>query len=176
MIASMYLEFKYPVKDYFLTLDKKEIRYEWILPFFLGAFLFVLISYIGIDLDYGSFAKYVVGLLAILIGFSITSLTVLSTASGEAIEKLKKKKTKRHIGTQEINAYRLMHVTFTFGLIMEIVVVVLISISYIFVKLVDITVCKNIILSFQAFLLMHIILLNIRNITNFYLVFSASNE
>ena len=69
----MYLEFLYVILDYFSVLTKKEKRFEWGLPILLGGISLYL--YIGDSMQY-NFIKNIIEFIGVLLGFTLTALTL----------------------------------------------------------------------------------------------------
>ncbi|MFN5516056.1 MAG: hypothetical protein ACK5CA_15285 [Cyanobacteriota bacterium] len=174
----IYLEFLTPIKDYITTLKKREFVFEWFVPFIMALLIYVFF------LEKGSYKEsikqlngYIITFLGILIGFSMTSVTLLVTSNSKNIERLQGTQTERRVETQLINLYQLVLINFVFVLMMEIFTLL---INLIF-SLVD-TVSnkpKEIWMYFytvNVFLLLNIVLLSIRNTTNIYFVFLANKK
>lgn len=167
----MYLHFTIPFKDYFCTLKFKEISFEWILPLILAySFSFYLVTEINYK-DVTDFSGLVINVLAILIGFSLTCLTVLVTSSNPNIEQLKVTPSKRKLGNKNINLHRLMLITFVFSIFMEIILMILNAVYLLIFKNGSSTFSPKVLLFINLFLLLNILFLTIRNITNLYFVF-----
>jgi len=170
----IYLEFLIPIKDYLTTLKIREAIFDWLIPLII-----TLLAYIFIlrGSQYTESLKqlngYIISLLGILIGFSITSVTLLVTSSSKNIEELQETvASQRKIAGQKINLYQLILINFTFVLMVE---VFTLAINLIY-ALIDAASSKatNFWVFFcvaNIFLLSNIILLSIRNTTNIYFVF-----
>lgn len=175
----LYLEFLFPVKDYLATLKLKEAIFDFALPLAISfsVYFFVLRSS-----PYSDALKevngYVVNFLGILIGFSIASVTLLITSSSKNVESLQENYSgNRRVGSQRINLFQLILITFTSVLMVEIF-------TLIFNLFFTLSIALNqkireywsCFYSVNLFLMMHIIFLNIRNITNLYFVFSTRRK
>jgi hypothetical protein len=167
-----YFEYIHPIRDYFLTLRANEGLFDWGAPFLisLGIYLYPLNL---MDFDtIKTINGYAINLLAILVGFSITSLTILTANTSKNIEDLRDNYTKRSLRGKPVSLYQLIILNFIFLLVMEFV-----SLLYSFGFLLLIKV-GNLMDSYkEAFLLSiylitHVVFLNIRNVTNFYFIVS----
>jgi hypothetical protein len=175
----IYLEFLIPIKDYWATLKTREVIFDWLIPLVAASFIYVFVLKNSNYTDsIKQFNGYIITLLGILIGFSMTSITLLVTSNGKNIERLQETPTdERRIGKQLINLYQLVLINFVFVLMVEIFSLL---INLIF-SLVD-TVSdkpKEIWMYFYAvnvFLLLNIVLLTIKNTTNIYFVFLANKK
>ena len=108
-----YLDFVWPIKDYICTLNAGEFIFDWIIPLVISASIFFLC---GIDLcstQISTYNGYVINALAILIGFSITSITILATSDNEKTKELKEYQTNRSLGNKSISLYQLIFITFS---------------------------------------------------------------
>lgn len=167
----IYLEFLWPIKDYFCTLEKNEFVYDWIIPILISCLAYFLCKN---DLCYNqvaTFSGYIINALAILIGFSITSITILATTDNERTKHLKSIKTRRTIGNEPISLYQLIFITFTFALIVEIILLIINILSSINIGVLQDISTRRLIFAINTILLFHVVFLNIRNITNFYHIF-----
>lgn len=165
-----YFEFLIPIKDYFYTINKKEFIFEWLYPIILSICIYFIILP-GLTIEHIlNFNSYLINALAILIGFSITTITILSTSSNKNIDSLKVKQSERKLDHQKISLYQLIFITYSFVLIMEFLAI-LYNLSYYLVYSSTFLVkYSKVTFSINIFLILHIILLNIRNIVNFYFI------
>ena len=114
----IYLEFLQLVKDYFATLKKNEFLFEWGIPIIVSV-IFYFFSKTNLQ-EFSETLLIIINVLAILIGFSIATITILSTTSSKNVNDLKKILSERKIGGQRITLYQLMMITFSFMLFIEI--------------------------------------------------------
>lgn len=166
----MYLEFLILTFDYFKTLSWKTIVYEWILPLLFS--LICLLCYCQEDFSgYAKFKESSINILGVLLGFSIAIITILVTGSGKNLNEIKKKKTSIQIGGDEISLYDLILVNFSYSVIMEILLILSCLTLPILNKIIYFsTNTKLILYSIMVFIVLHILLLTLRNITDFYLI------
>lgn len=171
----MYLQFLVVISDYFRSISKEVFRYEWLLPIMI-ALVIVLFSKDENQILLLKLCSDAVTLLGVLIAFSIATVTILVTSTSANVVEIKSVSTKYTIGTKVLSLFDLLHVNFTYAIIIEIVTVV-ISIVIAYTKMIDshIIVYKLSFL-FLLSLLFHILLLNIRNITDFYFVLSKEKK
>jgi len=179
-MSFLYTEFLLPIRHYFSTLNKNESIFDLIIPVIFGAvgFAIGLIFNISIDKnDSVEFFKTLITLLSILIGFSITSLTIIASTSKLA-DTLMSVQTERKIGYTTINLYQLMNITFIFALFSEIFTLVLnlCAVLLVFSNMTSEIRYINLIILIDVVLISHVFLINIRNITNFYFVFHKTSS
>lgn len=169
-MSIVYIEFLYPIVHYFKTIRKNEAVFDLVIPIFAGiAAIIVGILYncvITPD-NANDLFKTIITLLSILVGFTISSITILTATS----EKLNID-TERKIGKNSINLYQLTNVIFIFTLFSEIITLVinLIAVLLISYEITFVIDHINKIVILDVILISHILLLNIRNITNFYFI------
>lgn len=172
----LYTEFIHPVRDYFATIRLSEFLFDWVAPLIITILLYVLaLDNIQPETVY-AINGYSINLLAILVGFSITSLTILTANSSKNIEDLKAHRTGRRIRGQPVTLYRLIVLNFIFLLIMEFLALLY---SFGFLFLIQINQLKasfNEIFIVSIFFISHVVFLNIRNITNFYFIVTRESE
>ena len=172
----VYLEFLFQVNDYFETLKLKECVFDWGVPAALSL-LFFWAFHDKLRVEYiGEFVGYVINILAILIGFTITSLTILATGNNQTIAELKAFITKRRIGGRKISLYKLTYITFSFNLLMETLLLLGSLLFFMVIKFgANEKILKWLFLPY-GIILLQIIFLNIRNITNFYFTVRRENR
>jgi hypothetical protein len=179
-MSFLYLEFLLPIKHYFSTLNKNETVFDLIIPIIFGIIGVAIGLHLNIFIDKNNsieFFKTLITLLSILIGFSITSLTIIASTS-KLTDTLMSVSTERKIGYNKINLYQLMNITFIFALFSEIFTLILNLCAVLLVSsniILDIK-YVNIIILIDIILITHIFLINIRNITNFYFVFHKASS
>ncbi len=166
----IYLEFLFPVKDYFLSVNLREGIFDWVVPLFVSSVLyFVVIKNLSMQIIL-SIAGYYINVLAILIGFSITCLTVLTTSNNENIKDLREQRIERKIDGIKISLYRLILITFSFALCIELLSLLLNILYCLIYSTKNIRNYSKAFFSFNLMLLLAVIAINIRNIVNFYFI------
>lgn len=172
----MYLEFFLIISDYFKTLNRKIFIYEWIFPFVIT----FLCTFIGCILDFEVFVSFkdsAINVIGVLLGFSIAVITIITTGSGPNIEQIKNYETSIVIDTKKISLYRLFLINFTYSVILEVILIIscllmpLLNTIFLFSFSV-----KLIMYSIMVFIVFHILLLTLRNITDFYLIISKEHN
>ena len=167
----MYLEFLLLIADYFRTVTKRIFIFEWILPFITGIGIFLLLFFGSSTSATIVFKDNAINLLGILVGFSITIITILTTGQGKNLDEIKSEVTDIKINNEKITLFRLLLINFTYSVIIE---VSLIIVCLIYPLLIE-NIGMNLILKYAGFsilvfLILHIMLLTMRNLTDFYLI------
>lgn len=167
----MYLDFLLLIADYFRTLNKKVFIYEWLLPLILAVGMVLLFTFRGLPTITETFNNNVIRLLAVLVGFSITIVIILTTGHSRNLEEIKKTKTKATLHNKKVSLFRLLIINFTYAVVVEIGLI-LICLIYPFIinKVVIPDLAKIIGFSILFMMIVHVLLLNIRNLTDFCLI------
>ena len=171
MRSWIYLEYLEPIFDYFDSVGKQEAFHDWLLPLGLS-----LLTYFFLldNLDFHSLrtiAGHLVSVLAILIGFSITCLTILIAGGGERIRELQSSKSKKTIRGKNASVFQILLVNLSFLLFLEFFCL---SYSFVFILFEGVkcfSTYSQEIYTLGIFLAIQVFLINIRNITNLYFVF-----
>ena len=167
----MYLEFFILISDYLKTITKRIFLFEWILPLILSISIFFLLYY-GKTLGVAdAFKNNSINLLGILVGFSITIITILTTGQSRNLEEIKKTKTKTIINNKPISLYRLLLINFTYSVVIEVFLIIIFLTYPLINQNIEISrLFKLVVFSTLVFMIIHILLLTIRNLTDFYLI------
>lgn len=166
----MYLEFILLIIDYFKTLNRRILLFEWVLPFLITCLLLLFNCKFEIS-TYKVFKENSLDILGVLLGFSIAIITIITTGSGKNIDNIKTLKTRLTIDNREITLYKLILINFTYSVILEIFVIIgclLIPLLSNIIQFNNIT--KHVFYSIFVFLVLHILLLTLRNLTDFYFI------
>ena len=167
----MYLEFLILLSDYYKTIDKKIFIYEWLVPFLLGCLIFYVFWIGGSKPSTLNFNNNLVRLLAVLVGFSITIITILTTGNSKNLREIKETITDKKINGKQISLFHLLIVNFTYTAVVEILMIIFCLLyPLILDKIVVPEILKFIGFSILVALTVHVLLLSIRNLTDFCLV------
>lgn len=169
----MYIEFLLIVFDYFKTLKKKSvIVYEWFFPFILTIGCVYIADVKNTEL-FNSFKESSINVIGVLLGFSIAVITILTTGSGDNLDGIRRQETGITIKNRVIMLYDLLLINFTYSVVLEVVLIIscltIPLMNQVFEFSFDV---KLFFYSIMVFLVLHILLLNLRNITDFYLIVS----
>jgi hypothetical protein len=167
----MYLEFLLLIADYFRTVSKRIFFFEWLFPFCIGIGSFVLLYFGSSTSATSVFKDNAINMLGILVGFSIMVITILTTGQGQNLDEIKNKKTDIKINKEQITLFRLLLINFTYSVIIEICLIIVCLIYPLLIANTELNAnLKYIGFSILVFLILHIMLLNMRNLTDFYLI------
>lgn len=167
----MYLEFFILIFDYFKTLKLRTVLYEIVVPLLIGGLAFYVLK-TGHDTSICiSFKDNVLTLLGILLGFSITIITILTTGNSKNLLAIQSKETSHVIGGKKITLFDLLLINFTYSVVLEIIlIIVLLIYPMILANIPFSTNFKIIGFSFMSGIVIHVLLLTMRNLTDFYLI------
>lgn len=167
----MYLEFLLLISDYFRTVSRRVFYFEWVLPFLIGIGTFLLLAVGATTSATIVFKDNAINLLGILVGFSITIITILTTGQGQNLDEIKNAKTNIKINNENITLFRLLLINFTYSVIVEVGLIIVCLIYPLLIENININQnLKYFGFSFLVFLILHIMLLTMRNLTDFYLI------
>lgn len=167
----MNIEFLLLAADYLKTLRRRDAFLEWGLAILIGFVTFILNYHEkNIDVLLKNLCSSAVSLLGILVGFGIAIITLLNTATNSNIQEIKTKMTENFLGTKRLNLFEIMLINFSYSIVIGIFLLII----NIFIPSLLFIICNNfvfnIILSIDIFLTCHMLLLTLRNMTNFYFV------
>ena len=167
----VYTEWIRPVVDYYSIIEKNEFIFEIFMPFTI-ALICSLVYYKHILINKALIAMG--GLLptaiSVLIGFTIMLITLLLTSSGEGIEKIKKSYTDKQLNQKKVSLYQALHIQFIHLLFSEILLLLIVFLFFFF-KGLGMEKGQFMILFFEIYLTLNVLLSVIRGITNLYYSF-----
>lgn len=173
----MYLEFFILIFDYYKTLNKRVFLYEWILSILIGVAVFYILSYGNSTNSTKVFKDSAINLLGILAGFSITIITILTTGQSKNLEEIKKKETNFVINGKKISLFRLLLINFTYSVILESFLIIFCLTYPIILENFKIEkTIKYLFFSMLVGTIVHLLLLTIRNLTDFYLIITKTEK
>lgn len=166
----MNIEFLLLIWDYFRSLQKRNIIFELVIPFVASLIIFISIRVNNSEKCLSDYRSNIISLVGVLIGFSITAITLLITSNNANIENLKKIKPKDKNGREiEFSLYHLLLTNFSYLIVIEILLISLDLFFPAFNSMLNLSFTTRIVLfSLNSFLLLHILLLNLRTISDLY--------
>lgn len=84
----MYLEFLFVIGDYFKTINKKIVLYEWGLPLIFSIICIFFKDSFKLEL-FGEIKEVSISILGVLLGFSIAVITIITTGNGKNLEEIR---------------------------------------------------------------------------------------
>lgn len=171
----MYLEFLILIFDYFSTLKLRIFIYEWIFPL-LVIFTILIINKNDFEI-LKSFKDSSINILGILLGFSIAVITIITTGSGDNLDAIKNTKTDTIINNKKITLYDLILINYSYTVIVEVVIILACLITPIIANGLTLSLkCKMNLYYLLIFGVIHILLVTLRNLTDFYLIITKKNK
>jgi hypothetical protein len=119
------------------------------------------------------FKESSLNILGVLLGISIAIITILVTGGGKNLEQIRNVKTPVKINNKQVSLYELLLINFSYTIVIEIFVILSCLILPLFTKFILFSnEIKITLYGFLVFLTIQILLVTIRNITDFYLIVS----
>ena len=170
----MYLEFLILIYDYFKSLNKRNVMFEWVVPFVIIALVIPLNICNNYSFEiFFKFKESSLNILGVLLGISIAIITILVTGGGKNLEQIRNVKTPVKINNKQVSLYELLLINFSYTIVIEIFVILSCLILPLFTKFILFSnEIKITLYGFLVFLTIQILLITIRNITDFYLIVS----
>lgn len=173
----IYTEWLIPFLDYYKSIKKNEAAFEIINPIIvssLATLVYWKLEKLSIALD--GLADLLPSVISILIGFTVMFITLLLTSDTDAIARLRSESTANKVRGKVINLYQKLHIQLTRSLIAEIGLLLLIF-GYLFLKGIGIPIfAESVLLTFEVYLALHILLILVRSMVNLYCVFYGENN
>ena len=166
----LYAEFIYSAYDYFSIVYLKEFIFDYVLPVTISLMVYFCVPKELITNDFvDNFSSYVINFLAIIIGFTITCVVLLISMDKKENSKLNSC-TKRKIHGVCVSIHRVLLSNFVYIVLFELFSLLYNVFMLIAIKLFSIN--PSMLFAVNVFLVFHVIFNNIRNVSNFYFVFS----
>lgn len=164
----MNIEFLILVYNYFQTLQRRDVIWEWVFPLILVIIGFILLFLCGVPTVMDTFNNNVVKVLAVLIGFTITIITLVVTGNSPNLTEIREKETNVKINGKNITLYKHLLINYTYSVIVEIFLIIFCLIYPLLLDIIDVNyLIKYLGFSILLFFVLHILLLSVRNLTNF---------
>jgi hypothetical protein len=166
----MYKSYLILVNDYLLTL-KRNIIFDIAIPAVTSIFLGFLLAKNLLHFD-NNFIINTTTVLGILAGFNVTAITILTSTSNETVEKLKEKKTGIDFDGIEISIFRKIYILISYSILVCLITIIINTIGYLVPWSIFFTQKTTVILkSIDIYIVLHIMFVNIRNITSLYFLY-----
>lgn len=168
----IYMEWLFPVKDYYYSLRKNEAVFELLMPACIAIICTLLYHFNNKVLSaLIGLSELLPTAISILIGFTVMLITLLLTSSGKNVEALKEKELEKKLYGKKINLFQGLHIQFSHSLFSEIVLL-LIVLAFLFWNGLGMPAIATIaFLWTEIYLTLNILLSILRGITNIYFSF-----
>jgi hypothetical protein len=169
----LYLEFVDATIDYLKTLRLAEWVFDFVLPS-IAIGLFIALGWLS-PCSTSQMTAIITNALtvaAILVGFTITCLTILVASDSGSMNRLRSIRSRRRLNGHMVNLHKLLVITFSHALLAGVLVLI---VSGVLMVASD-SLCRDwrtAMLAISLWLEAHVIMLTIRNVTNFYYSFSS---
>ena len=123
----IYMEWIFPVKDYYFSLRRNDITFEIFIPVAIATFCSITYSHTRkVFMALMGLAELLPTAISILIGFTVMLITLLLTSSGKNVDALKEKELDKKLYTQKINLFQGLHIQFSHSLFSEILLLLIV--------------------------------------------------
>lgn len=167
----IYTDFTFTILDYISTIKKREIVYEWLLPFLISLFVYFKagdIPGIKIDCEFiKSLISVLINLFAILVGFTMAAIAIFTTADVSKVPILQQL-SEREIRGNKIKNYRFVFLNLIYSAISNLFMLMITLFFTIFLYFDKYSLLT---LAFLTFGTLHVLFLSVRNITSLYFIF-----
>jgi hypothetical protein len=155
------------INDYLLTLKRNAI-FDFAIPLCGCIILGILLSNNLLHFD-SNFIINTTTVLGILAGFNVTAITILTSTNNKTVEKLKAQKTGISFDGVDISFFRKIYILISYSILICLITIILNTFGYLviwsyFFERWFINILKSV----DIFLVLHIMFVNIRNITSLY--------
>jgi hypothetical protein len=169
----MYTEFRIVIWLYLTSLRKSEVIFEILFPLAIGGGVSYLVIKNPDILDYSGYLSTAISFLGVLLGFSMAVITILITGSGKTFEAIKAYAIETKKDGSKTSLFRLLFINLAYSIILEAFLLMTLLIQpFISVFLGSKSVWNYLGFGIVIVLIIHVLLLTIRNITNLYLALS----
>ena len=163
----MYKSYLVLINDYLLTLKRNAI-FDFAIPLCGCIILGILLSNNLLHFD-SNFIINTTTVLGILAGFNVTAITILTSTNNKTVEKLKAQKTGISFDGVDISFFRKIYILISYSILICLITIILNTFGYLviwsyFFERWFINILKSV----DIFLVLHIMFVNIRNITSLY--------
>lgn len=166
----MYKSYLILINDYVFTL-KRNVIFDILIPLFISVILGYLLSKNLLHFD-NNFVINTTTVLGILAGFNVTAITILTSANNETVKDMKAKKTGITFDGIEISFFRKIYILISYSILICLITIIINTVGYLVPWSIFFT--KNFIYvlkSIDLFIVLHIMFVNIRNITSLYFIY-----
>lgn len=162
----LYFDWLIPIIDYFRIIKIKEALFDIITPLILSIIVLILYLPTGLVQDaISALSEILPNVLAILIGFSISAIAIITTNNKEDYSKPVKD---RFIDKEPVTIYRYLLIIMIFTLIQEIITLLLIFFVCFFRGIYCNIIIDSIVLGLYVYLILNIFAVLLRSIIYLY--------
>lgn len=173
----MYLEFIAVFIDYARFVNKKSLFFEIITPTLIGIVCFAFFFRFGLPEALLNFNDSVVKLFSVLAGFSTTIITILSTGNSVFLKRMKIHEPINIDSSGDFSVYRYLMANYTYSIIIELFTILTVLFVPFILEHIELPfIVKIMVYSLFITCVTHVLLLTIRNITDFYLIVTANQS
>lgn len=175
----VYGEWLIPIHDYYVVRKMSECTFEVLIPFVISIIAAVIYYNFKLELKAVSeLTELLPNILSIIIGFTITCISVLLFNSDEGLEFLKGEKIEeRKINGESITLYQFLIIQYVYVLVKEIFFLLFIFFIRFMSPFISTRLSTGVILCILVYLTLNIFFIIMRSISTMYcMVFSKKNK
>lgn len=163
----LYFDWLIPIVDYFSTLKKKEYIFDIIGPIVIAIGVVSIYNFNNlVNNAISKMGNILPTVLAVLIGFTISSIAIIITSSDEKMNKIEK--FNRELSGEKISLYQYILIILIYVLIQEIINLILVFFIGFVSPLIKLQLLKNIALGLYVFYILHILAIILRAVIEIY--------
>lgn len=163
------MEYLILIFEFFYTKKIRSFFSLLIIPFGIGMFMYNIINRQFLEDHNSAIETNIVTLLGILLGFTISFFAILITSNSSSIKKSQKKKIEKTLFKREISIYDVMITGVAYGIILQ---CTLLIVNLTFPVVIEKIESQITFLSINIGLLIHIVLVLLRSVLDFYFSFT----
>lgn len=168
----IYLEWLYPIRDYYKSSELKELIFDVFVPILLSVGIYLISLYRdAVTVTADKLASMLFSVTSVLIGFSIMLVTILLTSGGDGINELKNRVVKKQLYGKNITLFQKLHIQFIYSLVTEVLLLLVILFFYFMHDTLEIYSKDGYFIMIFVFGILNILFSLIREITNIYFSF-----
>lgn len=168
----MNIEFLLLAADYFRIIKRRDFLLDWLMPIlFSFSYFYLNLDNCKINEIASSISSTSISLLGVLVGFSIAVITLLITANTKNIEEIKELVAGQINQYRSVSLFDLMIITYTYSVIMEIILIIFnLFLPAFVINSIGYNNKANFLISINMLFISHVLFVTIRNVTNFYFI------
>ena len=167
------LEWLFPILHYYQVTDSHERFWDKALPLLLAVGITISCGIKGaINHSVFRMSDILIGVVSVLIGFSIMLVTLLITSDSECVKELKDRKIhEKRINNDEVSLFQKLHIIFSNSLVNEIFLVLSVFLYFYLHSVLEFDSLNAVILVFYIFETLSILFSILRGVTYIYFSF-----
>ena len=168
------MEYLLLIIEYFWIKGVKSFLWTWGLPLITGFLIYCKADYSIYNSNAPSFHSNLISVLGILIGFTISTLTMLLTVNNADIEKAKLELLDKQLFSKQISLFDTVVISLAYIIIIQGLLLIVNFIYPVFIAVASLK--GKIFFSINMCFMIHIILVLMRSVLDFYFILTKKNK